>query len=64
MLKNFSLRKIGLTSVALLATILIYLFPSSKEKLKTDEILEYAGTNVNMSTSRNQNCKIHLYSCE
>ena len=49
MLKNFSLRKIGLTSVALLATTLIYLFPANQEKLKPNETLEYVEANVNMS---------------
>lgn len=49
MLKNFSLRKIGLTSAALFATFLIYLFPSNESKLKVDEKLEYVDSSVDMS---------------
>lgn len=49
MLKNFSLRKIGLTSAALFATLLIYLLPSNEPKLKTNETLEYVDSSVNMS---------------
>ena len=37
MLKNFSLRKIGLTSAALFAMVLIYVLPSNEEKLKPNE---------------------------
>ena len=49
MLKNFSLRKIGLTSVALLAITLLYLLPSNEEKLKVSEKLEYVNSDINMS---------------
>ncbi|MBR3362295.1 MAG: GerMN domain-containing protein [Bacilli bacterium] len=49
MLKNFSLRKISLTSVALLAITLLYLFPSNKEKLVPNEKLEYVDAQINMN---------------
>ncbi|MBR2834067.1 MAG: GerMN domain-containing protein [Bacilli bacterium] len=49
MLKNFSLRKIGLTSAALLAILLLYLLPSNDEKLKPEEKLEYVSSDLNMS---------------
>jgi len=47
MLKKISLRKIGLTSAALFATLLIYLLPNNEEKLKPKETLEYVNKDVN-----------------
>ncbi len=49
MLKKMSLRKIGLTSAALLALALIYLLPSNNEKLKVTADLEYVDNNKNDS---------------
>ena len=49
MLKNFSLRKISLTSAALLAITLLYLMPSNNEKLKPNEKLEYVNSQINMN---------------
>ncbi len=49
MLKKFSLRKIGLTSAALLAITLIYLFPSSDKKLEVKEKLEYTNAENNLN---------------
>ena len=49
MLKNLSLRKISLTSAALLAIILLYLIPSNDEKLELNEKLEYVNSEINMN---------------
>lgn len=49
MLKKISLRKIGLTSAALLAISLIYLFPNNKENLNIKEKLEYVNSNNNIN---------------
>ena len=49
MLKTISLRKISLTTIALLAITLLYLIPSNEEKLKPIEKLEYVNSEVNMS---------------
>ena len=47
MLKKLSLRKIGLTSAALFAILLIYLLPGNEPKLDVDSELEYVDSNVN-----------------
>ena len=47
MLKRISLRKIGLTTIALLAILLMYLFPKN-DNLKVKEKLEYTSL-INMS---------------
>ena len=48
MLKKLSLRKISLTSAALLAITLLYLIPSNEEKLSPKEKLEYVSTEINL----------------
>lgn len=49
MLKSFSMRKIGLSSAALFAILLIYLMPGNNQKLDTYESLEYVDSSVNTS---------------
>ena len=49
MLKSFSIRKIGLSSAALFALLLIYLMPGNSQKLETHESLEYVDSSANTS---------------
>ena len=62
MLKKFSLRKIGLTSAALLAITLIYLFPSNEDKLDIKEKIEYTNgqSNINQIFLLDQNSYVSL----
>ena len=53
MLKKFSMRKIGLSSVALFAILLIYLIPGNNQKLRVKESLEYVRDE--MISSKNVN---------
>ena len=46
MLKKISIRKIGLTSAALFAILLIYLIPGNDEKLDVTTDLEYVNTSA------------------
>ena len=48
MLKKISIRKITLSSIALFATMLLYLIPSNK-KLNIKQELEYVGKEVEES---------------